>query len=163
MEEFRQGNNEAAQEVVIDPKLICQEGLVERVEGGAAYVRVEAPEGCEGCGSKHVCGALSNEGKLLQVRNRVGAEVGQRVELTVEPSAVVTASFLLFIVPLLTCLAGIVSGYALADAMGWPGKQWIGLAIGLSAFFLTYVVIRLLTPLFERSGRFEPVIRRIIV
>jgi len=145
------------------PQFICQRGRVEKLEGDTAFVRLEAAEGCNTCASKHSCGALSTGGKVISVRNVVGVQEGQRVELAVRPSAVVTASFLLFVVPVLACLAGIMGGYVLAEAQGWEGGEWIGLAFGMVGFGLAFLVIRMLNSRFERSGKYEPVITKILL
>jgi sigma-E factor negative regulatory protein RseC len=142
--------------------MVCQPGRVVRLEGEIAYVRFEVPLGCAVCASKEMCGALSAGGKLIGVRNTVHAEVGQRVELSLRPSAVVTASFLLFIVPVVAFLAGIIGGYALADQFGWQAKEWVGLVIGAAGFAAAFLVIRMLNARFERSGKYEPVITRVI-
>ncbi len=143
--------------------LICETGEVRRLAGGKAFVWVEPPAGCGGCASRDFCGAIASGGRLLEVRNDAGASVGQRVELGVRPAAVLTASFLLFIVPAAAFVAGIVAGYLLADQFGWQGRQWIGLAVGAAAFVATMLGIRLLSPRLERSGKYEPMITRILV
>ena len=144
-------------------EFICQSGVIERLEGELAIVRLETPEGCEACATKHSCGAPSSAGKLITVRNDAGAEAGQRVELAIRSSALVTASFLMFIVPLFACLAGIVAGYALSVALEWPGTEWIGLAVGAACFAAAYMLLRLMNKSFERSGKYEPVINRILI
>jgi sigma-E factor negative regulatory protein RseC len=143
--------------------MICQQGRIERLEGDFAFVRLEASSECTACSSKDKCGSISAEGKVISVRNGVHAEVGQRVELSLRPSAIVTASFLLFIVPVAALLAGIIAGYALAAQFGWQAKEWIGLGIGAAGFFLALSVIRLFNTRFERSGKYEPVINRILI
>ena len=144
-------------------EFICQNGVVERVEGELAFVRLETPEGCDTCATKHSCGAHSSAGKLISVKNEAGAREGQRVELAIRSSAILTASFLLFIVPLFACLAGLAAGYALALALDWPAAEWIGLAFGAGGFAAAYLLLRLMNKRFERSGKYEPVISRILI
>ncbi|HUX07049.1 MAG TPA: SoxR reducing system RseC family protein [Acidobacteriota bacterium] len=145
-----------------ETQMICQHGRIERIEDDVAFVRLEAPTSCEGCGSKGTCGVVSAEGKVIGVRNDAGAKPGQRVELSVRPKALLTASFLLFLVPVLALVAGIVGGYALAEQFGWQGREWIGLGLGAAAFALVLLIIKLLNTRFERSGKYEPVISRIL-
>ena len=64
--------------------------------------------------------------------------------------------------PVLALEAGIVGGYALAEQFGWQGTEWIGLGIGAAAFALVLLIIKLLNTRFERSGKYEPVISRIL-
>jgi len=142
--------------------LVCQAGRVQRLEGAVAYVLIEKPSDCETCAARSGCAVLSGGGRLVAVRNETRAAVGQRVELGLRPAAVVAASFLLFTLPALAFVAGIVVGYLLADEFGWPAREWVGFAIGAAAFALVALVIRLLSPRFERSGKYEPVIMRVI-
>ena len=153
---------EAGSEPQYGAQMICQHGRVERIEGDVAYVRLEAPTSCEGCGSKGTCGVVSAEGKVIGVRNDVGVTAGQRVELSVRPAALLTASFLLFLVPVLALVAGLIAGYVLAEQFGWEGREWIGLGIGAAAFGVVLLVIKMLNTRFERSGRYEPVISKIL-
>lgn len=142
--------------------LVCQTGRIESLEGYRAFVRIEQPAECETCAGRSGCHALSGEGRLIEVLNEVGATVGQRVELGLRPAAVVTASFLMFILPALAFLLGIAIGYLFAESQGWPSQQWIGLITGAFAFCLVLVVLRLLSPRFHHSKKYEPVITRVL-
>ena len=142
--------------------LVCHEGLVTRIEDGVAYVRVERPKSCDGCASQDVCDALSSGVSVIQIRGGQGVSVGRRVKLGLKPAAVVTASFLLFLAPVVTLIIGVVGGYLFAEWMQLDGKQWYGLAAGVIAFSLALLIVGLLTPRFERSGKYEPVITEVL-
>jgi sigma-E factor negative regulatory protein RseC len=142
--------------------LVREVGLVERLEGDRAFVSIDRPTACETCGARSVCHGLGDEPHIVEVHNDIGAVKGQRVELGLRPAAVVTASLLMFLLPAAAFITGIIGGYALADACGWNNSQWVGFAFGASAFFIVFLVLRLMTKRFENSKKYEPVITKIL-
>lgn len=142
--------------------LVCQGGTVTRVEDGLALIKIDREKGCETCSAKGSCGVLFSTETLVEVRNDKGVAVGQRVEIGVRPSAVLTASILLFIIPAAGLILGIVAGYLLAGLFGWPGQQWMGFGFGALGFTAAVLAVKLLTPRFHESGKYEPVITRVL-
>lgn len=140
--------------------LVCQVGVVERVSGESAFVRLETPGACAHCSTKGHCLTLMEEGRLIEVRNSAGVQVGQHVEVGVRARAVLDASILFFLLPAVFLLAGIFSGYVLADYLGWQGREWLGLGIGAAAFVLVFVILKLMSRRLEESGLYDVVITR---
>ena len=142
--------------------LVCQTGRIEQVAGDRATVRMERSGACESCAGKSTCHELSAEGKVIEVINDAMARPGQRVELGLQPAAMVTASFLMFLLPAAVFLVGIAIGYVIAENMDWPAQEWVGFGFGALAFALVLLVIRLLSDRHAASGKYEPVIIRIL-
>lgn len=142
--------------------LVCQGGTVARVEDGLAFIKIDRDKGCESCSAKGTCGVMFSSEALVEVRNHIGVTVGQRVEIGVRPAAVLTASILLFIVPAAGLILGIIAGYLLAELFKWPGQQWVGFGFGALGFAAAVFAVKLLTPRMQESGRYEPVITRVL-
>jgi sigma-E factor negative regulatory protein RseC len=140
--------------------MVCQGGTVTRIEGDKAYVLIDRDKGCDACASKGHCGALFANTQELEVKTNIPLKPGQRVEIGVRPSAIFGASVLLFVVPAVAFLLGIILGYWLADEYGWWSQQWTGFIGGIILFIVSYLIIRLVTPRMQDSGRYEPVITR---
>ncbi len=143
-----------------DSGLVCQGGTVTRVDNDIALVKIEENEACHGCGTRSSCGVMLGADVLVEVHFQGKLETGQKVEIGLRPTAIVSASIILFIIPAIVLVLGIIAGYLMADFFGWQAKQWIGLAVGLTAFLLTMLIIKMLSHRFQSSGRYEPVITR---
>lgn len=96
---------------------------VRALEGGVALVEVEQG-GCGRCHEKGGCGGqnltqmLCTSPKVYRAENRIGAAVGERVLIDIEPGSVRASANLAYGVPLLACVLGAVLGTQLADDLG---------------------------------------------
>lgn len=105
------------------------EAVVARVEGEYAWLEVCKPEDCASCGSSGGCGVGASK-RLLQVRNTMGARVGDRLLIAVPDGAVFKAAALAYLVPLAAGLAGAAAGSALAGDAGALAGLIVGLVGG---------------------------------
>jgi sigma-E factor negative regulatory protein RseC len=123
---------------------VQEKGIVIETAGGRARVRIDRTEACEGC---HGC-LYQADGHFMvaDVVDRVGAEPGDRVSIeTVGPSPV-SASLLVFGVPLVLLFAGYAVGAALAPAVGAPqASQGIGIAGAAIMFAASFGVLWLVS------------------
>lgn len=94
---------------------MVQSGLVVSENDGKINVRVMRQSACEGCKQKAFCGggcdATHEKPIIIEVKNTLGAAVGDRVELYSENRFVLGTTFLIFIFPLLFAffLCGLLS------------------------------------------------------
>lgn len=100
-------------------------------------VLVELPPRAAACGNCEQAGSCS-EGTLMaagprryQLPNRIGARIGDRVELTVEDGSLWRASFGAYLLPLLLALAGAAAGQPLGGDAGAAAGLVAGIAAGL--------------------------------
>ncbi len=122
-----------------------EEGLVSGVTPGN-YVRVTVQRGeaCGSCEAKGACHALGSQTKdlVVVVENRLGAQEGDTVRITMEESAVVKASAVLYLVPAVGLIVGAAVGYWLAGKLGWDMNGvsvvgcFSGLGVGLGVSWL---------------------------
>ncbi len=121
-----------------------EKGIVIETASGRAQVRIDRTEACEGC---HGC-LYQADGHFMvaDVVDRVGAEPGDHVRIeTVGPSPV-SASLLVFGVPLALLFAGYAAGAALAPAVGAPqASQGIGIAGAAIMFAASFGVLWLVS------------------
>jgi sigma-E factor negative regulatory protein RseC len=148
-------------EIANRPDLVCQEGQVTGIDGDRATIRLDTPSSCSSCAQKGSCVNLSDGGRMIDVRNDLGAKVGQHVVVGVQPEAVLNASVLFFVFPIIALLGGLFGGYWFAGLAGFD-PQWSALGVGAAAFFVAFLIIRLASGRLEKSGRYEAVITEII-
>ena len=120
--------------------MIEEAGRVIAVEGDQAWVRTIQVSTCQSCAARKGCGhGLMNslgEGRATQVRvpNVLGVSVGDDVVLGVPETALLGASALMYLVPLLTMiLAAVATRQWFTTADGWIALAGL---VGLAAGFV---------------------------
>jgi sigma-E factor negative regulatory protein RseC len=119
-----------------------QFGEVVSVDGDAAKVRVRRQDVCSKCGG---CGvAVSGPGdNFIDARNVVNAVVGQTVKVTSDTGQVLKASFVVYIVPIVALLIGILLGQQIGRVLGlFAREELVGLFVGIIFLLLSYMVVR---------------------
>ena len=80
---------------------------------------------------------------ITQAENSVGAQVGDTVRLEFDPGAALTAALVVFGLPLLALLLGVILSTVVADRMGYQNRsQPLSIGVGAILFFLTFIPIR---------------------
>jgi len=103
--------------------MIEQQGRVVLVKANEAGVEIGAFTGCSVCDAGKGCGAgifaqlLRRKPVVLLVRNAIDALPGQVVTLGIPEKMFLRILFRLYLVPLLSALAGAVAGNYLADTL----------------------------------------------
>ncbi|GAB2903404.1 hypothetical protein GCM10027046_36000 [Uliginosibacterium flavum] len=85
------------------------EGVVTRIDGARAYVKVMRAGGCGRCHEAGGCGGVNQDESRAQeflVMNSFGANVGQQVRLEIPDGATVMAALLAYGLPLLALVLG---------------------------------------------------------
>src|SRR3989304_7510221 len=102
----------------MDNRMI-EEGVVVDVFEGMAKVRAVRGSSCEGCASKSMCkpgDAGSNT--VIEAKTLLGAHTGERVEVAMQPRLLLKASFITYIVPLISFVTGGGIGQGVGGAGG---------------------------------------------
>lgn len=132
-----------------------QEGIVVAVDDMTAKVKTSRHNDCESCGA-----CPGNNAIVLEARNPLQAQPGQRVEIEVRSNDMLLAAFVVFLLPLASAFVGIWGGQYLAERLGYDITV-MQVSGGGSAFLLAVAYIRY----FDRAARSEarqPVITRIL-
>src|SRR4030065_1929849 len=114
----------------MDNRMI-EEGVVVEVFDGMAKVRAVRGSSCEGCASKSMCkpGDVGSN-TVIEAKNMLGAHIGERVEVAMQPRLLLKASFITYIVPLISFVTGAAIGKGIGGGEGWGG--------GCRVFFLVF-------------------------
>ncbi|HIE04382.1 MAG TPA: hypothetical protein EYP61_06445 [Candidatus Latescibacteria bacterium] len=119
-------------------------GVVVDVPGpGRAVVSFIRNPACRRCG---LC-AAEGENMLAEVEDPLGVLPGQRVQVAMSSGLFLRASLLVYLVPTLTFLSGVLIGYTLT------GSELVGLGLGIAFLPLGLVPAKVAT---RRSGKFTP-------
>jgi len=111
-----------------------EEGTVLETNGGIARVRAGRHAECKDCGA-----CPGSDAPVVDVRNSLNAQAGQRVLFEVREDKTLRGAFLIFIFPLIAFFAGIALGGLAADYLTL--SSFLCKAIGGAVFLLIAVLI----------------------
>lgn len=136
-----------------------QYGVITETRGEIAAVNIQRHLICGECGK---CGILSGSGKrsiVIEAHNPIQAEKGQRVVLESDDRQVIFLAFMLYIVPLIGLVAGIIAWLQLAGFIGFDGNQELqAVGAGFVLRVLVFLVIRLWDRRVKDDPKYKPVI-----
>ena len=126
-------------------------GLVTSIKDGTAQIRFLRGSACAHCGA---CLSVGDSEMEISLPNTLGAKEGDRVAVDLSPKRVVQASLIAYAVPLVLLIAGVIIGSRFAD--------WMGLALGLVACGISYLILRFVEKKSAKSKSFQPRMTRIL-
>lgn len=112
----------------------CGTARVTRIVGTQAEVVLERSSACGHCHASDLCDAFSNRSVVhVLVENPLKARIGQVVELGSERSLGLRAAFMVYLLPALFFVTGIVVG---VETFHWP--PWGGGLLGLGLLGISW-------------------------
>ena len=96
----------------------------------------------------------------VEVLNPIGAEIGERVEIELSDSKVLTAAFVVYVVPLVALFAGI--GLVQLTLSHLKNVEVLSAFAGISFMVLTFLFIRRADKARRESGKYEMTITKIL-
>ena len=116
---------------------MIERGVIIESDGLRARVSLPRESECSRCGK---CGlGLEGGEMILEAENRLGARPGDRVEVELPERDPLLAALLLFGLPLLGMLLGVIAGTLLERMWGWDSEApavVLGVVLLLAVFFL---------------------------
>ena len=137
--------------------VLTKTGVVKAVQGHMALVLTKLEPECESCKAKDACTSLGGGGANAEIRarNTVGAEAGDVVTISLRGSSLLKASFLVYMLPILAMVGGIVLGHLLSRVISVDENILVGF-FGLLAFSGVFVWLRKQGNKFSRKQEFMP-------
>ena len=96
--------------------MATEEGIVTKVDSSTAWVKCTKSAACESCKAKGFCDTMGgpDDDVEVEVINAVGAKINDRVTISFETSSLLKVSFLVYMVPVLFLILGVVIGDKIA-------------------------------------------------
>lgn len=131
-------------------------GLVVDIEDFNALVKIDRKTACENCKG---CGMSSADGKSMIVHalNQANALKGDTVELDMETPNVLTAAFLIYTIPLIGLMFGILASYGVMNLIGRQSEA-LSLLFGIIFMGLAFLIIKKNESKIKKSQKFNPVV-----
>ncbi len=103
-------------------------------------VMLQRTEACAKC--KACTAGFSKEEMIIRAKNICGATEKQWVSIELEHSNFLTAVLIMYGIPLVALMTGLLSGYYFADQIGISDSALIGFILGIVLMCLSYLWIR---------------------
>jgi len=88
-----------------------EEAIVIESENGIADVALLRTDNCEECSAKIFCKPKADNTKILRVSDPYGVQPGDEVKIAVAGGIVLKYSFIVYGIPLILLIAGILGGF----------------------------------------------------
>ncbi len=130
---------------------MIENGLIKSIENGKAAISLDLKGGCASCGMAGGCHA-SGTGKrdLALPVHDLDLKPGDWVEVETNPGSLLTAAFLIFILPL---ILSVTAYFIITEYTGSSGKALAGFFI---CFLISVGIVALIDKFFGKSRFFEP-------
>lgn len=89
---------------------LFEEGFIESITDGIATVIIESSATCEECSAKVYCKPKDSDGRKLSVKEYAGAEVGDKVRVSIKGKNLLLASIYLYGIPLFILVGTLLTG-----------------------------------------------------
>lgn len=146
--------------------MIEESARVIACDGGYAIVETHAKAACGSCSSEQGCstsvlaGLFKRRQNRLKVLNPIQAKPGQRVVIGLDERALVIASLLTYLLPLLFLILGAIAVQELARYWAWPLGELSSIVGGLSGLIIGLGLVSRLASGKHREVSFQAVILR---
>lgn len=126
--------------------VVSNRGKEARVE----ILRSSACDHCQGC-------EVGRNKKTIKVwaDNSIGAKVGQTVEIELEAATMLTATFIAYVIPLLSFILGMSLGYKGAIAMAIAGFEVFALFSGLISMGISFYGVHIYSNRAAKTKRYN--------
>ena len=123
--------------------MATSEGIITKVYSSTAWVKCTKSAACESCSAKGFCdtgggGGESDDDVEVEAINVAGAKVDDRVTISFETSSLLKVSFLVYMVPVLFLIIGVVIGDKIAPIFNYDQSIFsvlVGFLFLVAAFF----------------------------
>jgi sigma-E factor negative regulatory protein RseC len=145
--------------------MIEETAQVIATEGEFVWVETQRQSTCGNCAANQGCGTatlakvLGTRRTRVRAINRDGVQIGDRVVVGIDESALIRGSLAVYAVPLLGLLVGAVLGGLLSERLLVSGES-LTLGLGIAGLLGGLIWLRGFTRRIRNDSRYQPVVLR---
>ena len=139
------------------------EGIVTKIYSSTAWVKCTKSAACESCSAKGFCDTVGGSDDDVEVEaiNAVEAKVDDRVTISFETSSLLKVSFLVYMVPVLFLILGVVIGDKIAAILNYD-QSIFSMLTGFLFLFAAFFVVKTKGKDLSQKEAYQPKIIRIL-
>jgi len=143
--------------------LATAEGIVIKVDFSTAWVKCTKSAACESCKAKGFCDTMGGSDDDVEVEaiNAAGAKVDDRVTISFEKSSLLKVSFLVYMVPVLFLILGVVIGDKIAPIFNYD-RSIFSIIVGFLFLFAAFFFVKAKGKELSKKDAYKPKIIRIL-
>jgi sigma-E factor negative regulatory protein RseC len=143
--------------------LATAEGIVIKVNSSTAWVKCTRSAACESCKAKDFCDTVggSDDDVEIEAINAAKAKVDDRVTISFKTSSLLKVSFLVYMVPVLFLILGVVIGDKIAAIFNYDQSIFSVLA-GLLFLLAAFFFVKTKGSKMSKKDEYKPKIIRIL-
>lgn len=146
--------------------MATEEGVVIKLgssEAPTAWVKTTRTSACKSCASRGSCEA-GGSGKEMEVEafNSAGAKVGDRIVLSIQTASLLKATFLIYIFPIISMLAGAFWGQKIGLDSGSQDPSGFSALMAFLFLGLAILVVKFVGKAMSLKREYIPTIVRIV-
>ena len=142
--------------------MATERGIVIKLDSNTAWVKTTRTSACKTCSAKSSCNVVES-GKEMEVQaiNEAGAQVGDRIIISIDTASLLKASFLLYVFPILLMIAGAVIGQK-AGPLFDIDPSLFSAVVGFLFFFISIWFVKSRGNTMALKNEYKPKIIRIL-
>lgn len=142
--------------------MVTEEGIVLRTDSEAAWVKTVRSSACEGCTAKGSCHSMGGDKEMeVKALNTAGARVGDRIVLSFETAALLKATFLIYVFPIILLIIGATLGQMLASFIEFS-PAGLSVVLGFAFFFTALFIMKVRANKMAKKDAYQPKITKIL-
>lgn len=141
--------------------MVTEQGVIEKVSGLKAMVRIEKTSACATCESRDACDVGSDKNMVVEVANDLGAGEGDHVEISVSSGSFLKLSILVYFLPVVALVAGALAGGEFAAPLHLQ-PTLTSIVGGCLSMAVTFYALKRLDRSSRARRKFQPRMTRIL-
>ena len=143
--------------------MATEEGIVTKVYSSTAWVKCSKSAACESCSAKGFCDTVGGSDDDVEVEaiNAVEAKVNDKVTISFETSSLLKVSFLVYMVPVLFLILGVVVGDNIARIFNYD-QSIFSVLVGFLFLFAAFFFVKAKGKELSIKEAYQPKIIRIL-
>ena len=141
--------------------MVREKGVIDRITGKRAMVRIRKSSACSACESKDSCDVTSGKGMTIEVVNELMASEGDLVEISISSGSFLKLTVLVYFVPVAALIVGAYLGDELAVRVGFNATLG-AILTGGAGMGATFLVLRRFDQYQQQKRSLSPRMTRIL-
>ena len=141
--------------------MATSEGIVTKIYSSSAWVKCTKSAACESCTAKGFCDTGEGLDVEVEAINAIGAKVNDRVTINFETSSLLKVSFLVYMIPVLSLILGVIVGDKIALIFNYDQSIFSVLA-GFLFVFAAFFFVKAKGKELSKKDVYQPKIIRIL-